>query len=112
MYVCICKVVTVSQIRQAISQGACTRKQLIECLSVGRACGKCNAEVRELLNEYGMCLNTSWKTGKSTSTGWKPRSALSTKSACPITSNAARWEARGHGAMLAIRVSRATPDDP
>ncbi len=52
MYVCICKVVTVSQIRQAISQGACTRKQLIECLSVGRACGKCNADVRDLLNQH------------------------------------------------------------
>jgi bacterioferritin-associated ferredoxin len=50
MYICICKAVTDGQIREAISQGACTRKDLIRCLSVGRDCGKCNAEVRELLN--------------------------------------------------------------
>jgi bacterioferritin-associated ferredoxin len=50
MYICICKAVTDGQIRAAISQGACTRKQLIECLSVGRDCGKCNPDVRELLS--------------------------------------------------------------
>jgi bacterioferritin-associated ferredoxin len=49
MYICICKAVTDGQIREAINQGACTRKQLRECLSVGRDCGKCNPDVRELL---------------------------------------------------------------
>lgn len=49
MYICICKAVTDGQIREAIHQGACTRKQLRECLSVGRDCGKCNPELRELL---------------------------------------------------------------
>ncbi len=49
MYICICKAVTDGQIRQAIDQGACTRRQLRECLSVGRDCGKCNPDVRELL---------------------------------------------------------------
>ena len=52
MYICICKAVTDGQIRHAISQGACTRKQLAECLSVGRDCGKCNAEVRALLEHH------------------------------------------------------------
>ncbi len=52
MYICICKAVTDGQIREAINQGACTRKQLIQCFSVGRDCGKCNADVRELLNLY------------------------------------------------------------
>jgi len=52
MYICICKAVTDGQIRQAIHAGACTRKQLIECLNVGRDCGKCNADVRELLNQH------------------------------------------------------------
>ena len=50
MYICICKAVTDGQIRGAISRGACTRKDLIQCLSVGRDCGKCNADVRELLH--------------------------------------------------------------
>jgi bacterioferritin-associated ferredoxin len=49
MYVCICKAVTDSQIREAIHQGACTRKELAQCLRVGRDCGKCNPELRELL---------------------------------------------------------------
>ena len=52
MYVCICKAVTDGQIREAINRGACTRKQIIQCLRVGRDCGKCNAEVRELLNTH------------------------------------------------------------
>jgi bacterioferritin-associated ferredoxin len=52
MYICICKAVTDGQIRDAIHQGACTRKQLVECLSVGRVCGKCNADVRDLLHQY------------------------------------------------------------
>jgi bacterioferritin-associated ferredoxin len=50
VYICICKAVTDGQIRDAIKLGACTRKQLIECLSVGRDCGKCNPDVRELLS--------------------------------------------------------------
>jgi bacterioferritin-associated ferredoxin len=54
MYICICKAVTDRQIREAIGQGACTRKQLRECLSVGRDCGKCNSEVRELLNAHAL----------------------------------------------------------
>lgn len=49
MYVCICLAVTDRQVRQAIDGGACTRKQLIECLGVGRVCGKCNHEVKALL---------------------------------------------------------------
>ena len=49
MYVCICLAVTDRQVRQAIDGGACTRKQLIEYLGVGRVCGKCNAEVKALL---------------------------------------------------------------
>lgn len=52
MYICICKAVTDAQIREAIHQGACTRRQLIECLSVGRACGKCNGDVRALLQTH------------------------------------------------------------
>jgi bacterioferritin-associated ferredoxin len=49
MYVCICLAVTDGQVRRAIDGGACTRKQLVECLGVGRVCGKCNDEVKALL---------------------------------------------------------------
>jgi bacterioferritin-associated ferredoxin len=61
VYICICKAVTDGQIREAINQGACTRKQLIECLSVGRDCGKCNADVRELLTNHAPPINTPVK---------------------------------------------------
>jgi bacterioferritin-associated ferredoxin len=49
MYVCICKAVTDRQIREAVQQGCCTRKDLVRCLEVGRDCGKCRSQVRSLL---------------------------------------------------------------
>ena len=49
MYVCVCKAVTDTQIKKAIDQGVCTRKQLFECLGVGKDCGKCNKHVKALL---------------------------------------------------------------
>ncbi|WP_031435582.1 (2Fe-2S)-binding protein [Methylomarinum vadi] len=50
MYVCICKAVTDSQLELAINEGLCTRRQLFECFGVGGDCGKCNKDIRELLN--------------------------------------------------------------
>jgi bacterioferritin-associated ferredoxin len=49
MYICICKAVTDGQIREAISRGACTRKELAQCLKVGKDCGKCAAELSQLI---------------------------------------------------------------
>ncbi|MEN8259543.1 MAG: (2Fe-2S)-binding protein [Pseudomonadota bacterium] len=49
MYVCVCRAVTDGQIRDAISNGICTRKQLTQCFGVGKDCGRCNREVKELL---------------------------------------------------------------
>jgi len=51
MYVCVCKAVTDTQIKRAIDNGICTRRQLFQCLGVGADCGKCNKHVRELLDE-------------------------------------------------------------
>ncbi|MGZ8136219.1 MAG: (2Fe-2S)-binding protein [Methylococcaceae bacterium] len=51
MYVCVCKAVTDKQIKNAINEGVCTRKQLFDCFGVGRDCGKCNKHVKELLDE-------------------------------------------------------------
>lgn len=51
MYVCVCKAVTDSQIKSAIRDGACTRKQLFQCFGVGADCGKCNKHVRQLLDK-------------------------------------------------------------
>ncbi len=53
MYVCVCKAVTDSQIKHAISKGVKSRRELFNCLGVGSDCGKCNSQVKELLGCHG-----------------------------------------------------------
>lgn len=50
MYVCVCKAVTDTQIKRAINEGVCSRRELFKCLGVGADCGKCNPHVKELLD--------------------------------------------------------------
>jgi bacterioferritin-associated ferredoxin len=50
MYVCVCKGVTDTQIKQAINNGLCTRRQLFNSFGVGGDCGKCKKYVKELLD--------------------------------------------------------------
>lgn len=52
MYVCVCRAVTDKQIVKTIESGICTRRELTHCLGVGKDCGKCNKEVKNLLNQY------------------------------------------------------------
>jgi bacterioferritin-associated ferredoxin len=52
MYVCVCKAVTDTQIKQAINEGLGSRRELFKCLGVGGSCGKCNPHVKELLNDH------------------------------------------------------------
>lgn len=59
MYVCICKGITENQIRDAIRGGLGTRKEISRCLKVGTACGKCNQEVRDLLQRSLSTGNSS-----------------------------------------------------
>ncbi|WP_305908838.1 (2Fe-2S)-binding protein [Methylomarinum sp. Ch1-1] len=51
MYVCVCKAVTDNQLQAAMNEGLCSRRQLFESFGVGSACGKCNKEIRELINQ-------------------------------------------------------------
>jgi bacterioferritin-associated ferredoxin len=51
MYVCVCKAVTDRQVTQAISQGACNLRELMQCTGAGGVCGKCAASLKALLNE-------------------------------------------------------------
>ena len=60
MYVCVCKAVTDAQIKQALHQGAGTRRELFKCLGVGSDCGKCKPHVNELLSSHSQgqqCCN-------------------------------------------------------
>jgi bacterioferritin-associated ferredoxin len=51
MYVCVCKAVTDSQLTRAISDGACNRRQLMQCTGAGSVCGKCSHSLKTLLDE-------------------------------------------------------------
>lgn len=51
MYICICKAITDSAIREAVCQGACRLRDLKTCLGVGTQCGKCACHARDILNE-------------------------------------------------------------
>jgi len=51
MYVCVCKAVTDRQVTQAINQGVCSRRQLMQCTGAGGVCGKCTASFKAMLDE-------------------------------------------------------------
>ncbi len=49
MYVCLCKAVTDSQIRQAAESGCSTMRCLNKELGVATQCGKCAKDARQIL---------------------------------------------------------------
>lgn len=52
MYVCVCKAITDTQIKRAIDEGVSSRRELFKCLGIGGDCGKCNPQVKELLQDH------------------------------------------------------------
>jgi bacterioferritin-associated ferredoxin len=51
MYVCLCKGVTDSQIKEAVYEGATSVGHLRKCLGVASQCGKCGITAREIIQE-------------------------------------------------------------
>jgi len=51
MYVCICKGVTESAIREAIYQGADRMRDLKVCLGVTEQCGICACHAKQVLDQ-------------------------------------------------------------
>ena len=51
MYVCICNAVTEREIRQAVSLGVTTLKELREGLGVAGDCGKCGTCAKNILRD-------------------------------------------------------------
>lgn len=51
MYVCICHAVTDTQIKQAVENGCCSYREVRDCHSVGKTCGRCVPEARQLIDE-------------------------------------------------------------
>lgn len=51
MYICICKGVTDSAIREAVYQGADRMRDLKACLGVTEQCGICACHTKEVLDQ-------------------------------------------------------------
>ena len=51
MYVCICKAVTDSQIREAVAKGATRFGQVRKELGLASQCGKCGIVAREVFDQ-------------------------------------------------------------
>ena len=51
MYVCLCKAVTDSHIREAVENGATRFGQVRKDLGLASQCGKCGILAREVFNE-------------------------------------------------------------
>ena len=51
MYVCVCKAVTDSQIRDAVERGCCRMRDLRDELDVTTQCGRCANACREVMDE-------------------------------------------------------------
>jgi bacterioferritin-associated ferredoxin len=51
MYVCLCNGITESQIRDAVSEGARSLRELNLCLGVASCCGKCAECAQQVVHE-------------------------------------------------------------
>jgi bacterioferritin-associated ferredoxin len=52
MVVCLCQGVTERQVREAIADGATTRKKVTRACGAGAGCGGCHESIREILREH------------------------------------------------------------
>ena len=56
MYICICRGITDSQIKEAICEGACRMRDLRSRLGVATQCGRCCQCCMQMLREHnGRC---------------------------------------------------------
>ena len=51
MYICICRAVSSTTVREVIAEGARTVRQVADACGAGTDCGRCTAHVRALLEE-------------------------------------------------------------
>jgi bacterioferritin-associated ferredoxin len=52
MYVCLCKAVTDTQIREAVEEGAVHVSHLADRCGLGTGCGRCQDMAQELIDEH------------------------------------------------------------
>jgi bacterioferritin-associated ferredoxin len=53
MYVCLCMGVTSETVRDAVTNGAATSKQVATACGAGTACGRCRQTVRAIIAAHG-----------------------------------------------------------
>ena len=51
MYICLCNGITEGQIRDAVSDGARSLRELRQCLGVASCCGKCADCAQQVVRE-------------------------------------------------------------
>jgi bacterioferritin-associated ferredoxin len=51
MYVCLCKGITDSQIRNAVAEGTTSYRELRQTLGLSSQCGRCAVQAREIFRE-------------------------------------------------------------
>jgi bacterioferritin-associated ferredoxin len=51
MYVCLCRGITDSQIKQAVAEGAQSVREVNELLGTASQCGKCGLTTRDIVNQ-------------------------------------------------------------
>lgn len=51
MYVCLCRGVTDSQIRQVVANGASSLREVNSILGTASQCGKCGLTTRDIVNQ-------------------------------------------------------------
>jgi bacterioferritin-associated ferredoxin len=52
MYVCLCKAVTDSEIREAVEEGAVHVGHLAERCGLGTGCGRCQETAQQVIDEH------------------------------------------------------------
>lgn len=52
MVVCLCQGVSEKQVREAIADGATTRKKVTRVCGAGAGCGGCHQSIREIIGEH------------------------------------------------------------
>ena len=52
MYVCLCKAVTDSEIRDAVDEGALHVDHLAERCGLGTGCGRCQETAQQVIDEH------------------------------------------------------------
>ena len=51
MYICLCKSVTDHKIKEAVSQGCCTYKEVRIKTGIANQCGKCACYAKKLIRD-------------------------------------------------------------